>query len=75
MQRQKPSDQTTPRLPTNIVWRVACAMHNADEPLCDWAELPHEDTSYGIGKMRRLRHATVALLEVGQVIIQDARNG
>lgn len=32
---------------------VARALHNADDPLCDWADLPDHDTAYGPGKERR----------------------
>ena len=63
-------------MPTNALWRVARAMHHADEPpLCDWTELPHEDTSYGLGKATRLRHARAAMTEIGQIILWDAANG
>lgn len=44
--------------------RVARAMHEADNPVCDWAQLPLEDSSFGIGKDRRLRMARAALHEM-----------
>jgi hypothetical protein len=50
-------------------------MHNADEPQCDWAFLPHEDTAYGLGKAARLRHARAAMVEIGQILLADAANG
>ena len=41
--------------------RVAEAIHNASEPYTDWADLPEEDSSFGIGKLRRREQARAAV--------------
>jgi hypothetical protein len=60
----------TTTVPRDLAWRVACAMHNADEPPCDWVRLPHEDTIWGIGKDRRLMLATVAIQAIANFLLE-----
>lgn len=40
---------------------VAVALHQGDDPWTPWAELPDEDTSYGVGKARRRQQAKIAI--------------